>query len=79
MKVTVIPIVNGALGTNSSALIKWLEDLEIRGKIDTIQNIALLKSARIPRRVLETWGDTKTGKYHQLMAVWKTLKGVKQW
>ena len=31
-----------------------VEDLEIRGRLETIQTIALLRSATIQRRVLET-------------------------
>ena len=41
MKVTVIPIVIGALGTIPKALIKRLDDLEIRGQVGTIQTTAL--------------------------------------
>ena len=51
---TVVPIVIGALGTVNKGLIKGLEDLEIRGQVKTIQTTALLRSARILRRVLET-------------------------
>ena len=54
MKVTFIPIVIGALGIVTEGLIKGLEDLEIRGRVETIQTTALLRSVRIPRRVLET-------------------------
>ena len=36
---------------------KGEEDLEMRGQVETIQTAALLRLARIPRRVLETWGD----------------------
>ena len=54
MKVMIIPIVIGALGTVTKGLIKGLEDLEINGRVETIQTIALLRSARILRRVLET-------------------------
>ena len=54
MRVKVIPIVVGALGTVPIKLEKRLENLEIRGRIETIQNTALLQSARILRRVLET-------------------------
>ena len=49
----VIPIVIGALGTIPKGLIKRLEDLEIRGLVETILTTALLRSARILRRVLE--------------------------
>ena len=50
----VIPSVIGALGTVSKGLKNELEDLKIRGRIETIQTTALLRSARIMRRVLET-------------------------
>ena len=36
---------------------KGLEELEIRGRIVTIQTTALLKLARVLRRVLEICGD----------------------
>ena len=36
MKVTIIPIVIGALGTVTKELIKGLEDLEIRVRVETI-------------------------------------------
>ena len=54
MKVTIIPIVNGTFGTVTKGLLKGLEDLEIGGRVETIQITALLKTARILRRVLET-------------------------
>ena len=54
MKVKVVPIVIGALETIPKALEKNLGELEIRGRIETIQTTALLGSARILRRVLET-------------------------
>ena len=54
MKLTVIPFVISTLGTVTKGLIQELEDLEIRGRVETIQSTALLKLARILRRVLET-------------------------
>ena len=36
MKVTVIPIVVGALGTVIKGLVKGLKDLEIRGLVETV-------------------------------------------
>ena len=54
MRMKGIPIVVGALGTVPINLEKRLEDLEIRGRIETIQTTALQQSARILRRVLET-------------------------
>ena len=57
MKVTIISIVIGAFGTVTKGLLKGLEDLEVGGGVETIQTTALLKTARILRRVRETWGD----------------------
>ena len=57
MKVTIILIVTCALGIIPNGLVKGLKDLEIRGQVESIQNTALLKSAWILRRVLETCGD----------------------
>ena len=54
MKVTIVPIVIGALGTLTEVLLKGQEDLEVSGRVETIQTAALLRTARIPRRVLET-------------------------
>ena len=54
MKVTIVPIVIGALGTITKGLLKGLEDLDIGGRVETTQTTALLRTARIPRRVLET-------------------------
>ena len=54
MKVMIIPIVIGALAMVTEGLLKGLEYLEIRGWVETIQTTALLRSARILRRVLET-------------------------
>ena len=63
MKVTVIPIVIGALGTFTKRLIKRPKDLEIRGRVETIKITALLRSVRILRRVLEIWGDLLSIKF----------------
>ena len=54
MKVTIVPIVIGALETINKGLLKGLEDLEVSEWIETIQTTALLRTARILRRVLET-------------------------
>ena len=72
MKVTIIPIVIGALGTVTKGLIQWLEDLEITGRGKIIQSTALLRLARILRRVSETCGDLLSLKLQTL--IWKTLK-----
>ena len=68
MKVTIVPIVIGALGTITKGLLKGLEDLEIGGWTETIQTTVLLRMARILRRVLETWQDLLS-----LRLQWKTI------
>ena len=57
IKVTIIPIMIGDFTTVTKGLLKGLEDLELGGRVETIQITALLRPARILRRVLETWGD----------------------
>ena len=53
LNMTVVPIVIFALGTVTKGLVQGMEDLERRGKVETIQTKALLTSSRILRRVLE--------------------------
>ena len=50
MQVTIIPIVIGAFGIVTKGLLKGLEDLEVGGRVETIQTTALLRTARILRR-----------------------------
>ena len=58
LAVTQIPVEDfGAFGTVIKGMIKVLENLEKRGRVDTIQTTVVLRSARILRRVLEAWGD----------------------
>ena len=68
MKVTIIPIVISAFGTVAKGLLKGLEDLKVGGWVETIQTTALLRTARILRRILETWGDLLS-----LKLQWKTI------
>ena len=49
MKMTLIPVVSGALGTITKVSIRELEELEIRGQTETIKIFSLLRSARILR------------------------------
>ena len=57
MKVTIIPIVIGAFGTVTKGVLKVLDNLEVGGRVETIRTTAFLRTARILRRVLETWED----------------------
>ena len=75
MKVTIIPIVIGALGIVTKGLVQELEDLEITGQVKTIQTTALLRSARILRNPgdLRRSGVTQTlVRNHWLTPVGKT-------
>ena len=54
MQVTIIPIVISAFGIVTKGLLKGMENLEVGGRVETIQTTALLRTARILRRVLET-------------------------
>ena len=68
IKVMIIPIVIGALGTVNEGLVKRLKNLEIRGRMETIQTTALLRLVRILRRVLKRLAVTQSPvKDHQLM------------
>ena len=60
MIVMVIPIVIGVLGTITKELVLGLKDMEIRERIETIQTMALFRSAR---RVQETKGDLLSLKF----------------
>ena len=53
IKVTITTIVIGALDTVTKGLVQGLEDLKIKGREETIQTTALLRSVRILRRVQE--------------------------
>ena len=54
---TVIEILISAFGTVTKGLVQGMKNLEIRGRVETIQTTAVLRSARILRSVLETWRD----------------------
>ena len=72
MKVTIVPIAVGALGTIIKGLLKHLEDLEVVGRVETIQMTELLRKARILRRILITCWDLLS-----LRLQWKTIS--KHW
>ena len=74
MKVTIVPLVIGAFGTITKGLLEGLEDLEIDGRVETIQMTALLNPEMSPgdlRRLAVTQTPVKN---HQLTLMWKTLK-----
>ena len=53
MRMTIVPIVIDAFSTVSKGLLKSLDDMDVGGRVETIQMTALLRTARILRRVLE--------------------------
>ena len=54
MKEKIVPILIGVIGTLTKGFLKGLEDLEVGGRLVIIKTTALLRTARILRRVLET-------------------------
>ena len=74
MRVMLIPIVVVALRMNSKVLERRLEELKISRRIKTIQTTVFLRSARILRRVLETWRPENLKKF-----VTQTSEKKKNW
>ena len=54
MKVTILPIVIGSIGTATKGLLKVLENLEVGERSETIPTTPLLRTARILSRFRET-------------------------
>ena len=48
MKVTIVPIVISAFGTITKGLLKGLEDLEVGGRAETIQNDRIAENGQNP-------------------------------
>ena len=70
MKVTVIPIINDAVGTILQKLVKELEYSEIRGQIETIHTTTLRPARILSLRDLKRLTITLTpGRNYQLMPV----------
>ena len=69
MKVTVIPIVTGALGTVTKGLVKGLEDLEISGQVETIQIIKIGQNTKSPGDLMRLAVSQTPVESHQLSPV----------
>ena len=72
MVVTIIPIVIDAFGTVTKGLLKGMEDIEVGGRVETIQTTELLRTARTEKspRDLKRLAVTQTSvKDHQLTLV----------
>ena len=57
MKVIIIPIEIGAFSTVTKGSLKGPVDLMVGGRLKTRQTTELLRTTRILRRVVQTWGD----------------------
>ena len=68
MEVTFIPVVIGALDTVTKWLVKGLDNLEIRRRVEIIKTITVFRSDRILRRVPVTWRDLLS-----LKLQWETI------
>ena len=53
MKVSIIPVIVGALGTTPKNICKRMEDIGIKTRILELQKTTIIHSARILRKVLE--------------------------
>ena len=77
MKVTMVPILIGALGTVTKGLSKGLEDLEVGGRVETIQTTVAEDGQNTEtnpgdlRRLVVTQTPVKN---HQLILMWKALE-----
>ena len=76
IKVTIIPIMIGSFGTVTKGLLKGLEDLEVGGWVEIIQATALLRTARILRRVLETCCHSNSSEKSSAKTYVKNSQGV---
>ena len=71
MKVTMIPVVTGALGSVTKGFVKGLEDLEVRERMETIYSIVDIgQNTKIPRDLRLAVTQTP-GENNQLTLVWK--------
>ena len=53
-RITVVPFIIGALGTVSKDIEKWLAEIGVTCRLESLQRACLLGTARILRKVLDT-------------------------
>ena len=76
MKMTIIPILIGVFDTVTNGLLEGLEDLNIGGRVETMEMTALLRTAIILRRFMETWGTcchSNSCEDHHPKLMWLTI------
>ena len=76
MKVTIVPIVIGALGTITKGLLKGLEDLEVSGRVETVQTTALRQHWDESWRLEETCCHSNSNEKPSANTDVKNFKGV---
>ena len=59
-RVTVVPVIIGALGTVSKDIEKWLATIGAKCRLESLQRVCLLGTARILRKV-QSWTPKVTG------------------
>ena len=73
---TIVPIVIGAFGTITKGLLKGLEDLEVGGQVETIQNDCITEYWEESWRLEETCCHSNSSKSPSANADVKNSKGV---
>ena len=56
MKVTIVPVVNGALGTITKGLLNGLGDLEVGGRVEDYPNDSIAENGQNPET---SFGDLR--------------------
>ena len=78
MKVTIVPIVIGALGTVAKGLLKGLEYLEFSGRVKDYPNDSIAEDGQntetSPGDLMRLAVTQTPVKNHQLTLMWKTLE-----
>ena len=59
-RVTVVPVIIGTLGTVSKDIEKWLAEIGVTCRLESLQTACLLCTARILRKV-QSWTPKVTG------------------
>ena len=70
MKVTLIPIMIGAFVTVTNGLLKGLVDLEVDGRVETIQKNSIIEDGQNTEKSPE---DLRRLAVNQTPVLWKTL------
>ena len=77
MTVTIVPVVIGAFGTVTKGLLKRLEDLEVRGRVEIHPNHSTIENGqnteKSPGDLSRLTVILAQVKEHQLMLMWKPL------